>query len=353
MLADGRAVHTIRYQAELKRQGCTVALASVEPGDTVDFRFKRPSGISGLDYTLAGRELSGMIKKFKPDIVNPHYASGYGYIAALGDCGNVPIVMHCLGSDILIDPYKSIIQKVRSKFVLKKIPRVIVDSIFLGERARAISDVVSYKTVFWGADDEAFGVFDERMSGWSGYSHPLRILVPRPHKRIYNNPFIVESLQEPLRDGKIALAFPSWGDEIDDFKKLVGELCPGTKIDYYNYMSRDEYNRFMGQYDVYLSASQSDSSPASLIEAMASGLYPVVGDIPGVREWLDGENGVLYDLGNPDSLRDAFDKIRTGRLDVKATLIANNERAKAKGTFKNNIMETIEMFRRVIEDDRW
>ncbi len=353
MLADGRAVHTVRFQEELICQGCTVALASVETGNTVDISFRRPSGISGLDYTLAGRELSGFVKKFQPDIINPHYASGYGYIAALGDCRGVPVVMHCLGSDILIDPYKSMIQKARSKLVLKKIPRVIVDSEYLGERARAISGGVSYKVVYWGADDEAFEIYQKRMDGWKGFGDPLKILVPRPHRKVYNNRFIIEGLQESLRNGKIAITFPSWGDEIDDFKKLVEELCPASRVAYYNYMTRNEYNHFLGHFDIYLSASQSDSSPASLIEAMAAGLYPVVGDIPGVRELMDGGNGVLYDLGNPESLRDAIERLLTGGIDIKETLTANYERASERGMFKNNIAETIEILRGVVEDGRW
>lgn len=351
MLADGRAVHTVRFQTELKRQGCTVFLASLEPGGTVDYSFKRPSGISGLDYTLASRELSNIIKDYRPDIINPHYASGYGYITALGDNRRVPAVMHCLGSDILIDPSKSLFQKARAKFVLKKIRRIIVDSQFLGDRARALNSGADYRVIYWGADERAFEVFRTRDPG--AFAAPLRILVPRPHNKIYNNSFIIRALREPLRAGKIELSFPSWGKNIDAFKTVVDELCPAAKISYYDYMTRDEYNRFLGNFDVYLSASKSDSSPASLIEAMAAGLYPVAADIPGVREWLDGSNGSLYDLENPETLFKAIEYLFTNTSDIKDILIGNNKRAREYGRFIKNVAETLEIFRGVVEDDRW
>jgi len=353
MLADGRSVHTVRFQGELKAQGCTVGLASVEPGDTVDYRFKRRSGISGLDYTLASRELSTFISDFKPDILNPHYASGYGYIAALGNSKNIPAVMHCLGSDILIDPYKSFLQKARSNFVLRKIPRVLVDSEFLGEKARAISSKADSKVVYWGADDAAFDIFRDRKLESRNSAEPLRILVPRPHKKVYNNQFIIESLSDIIREDRVEISFPSWGEELDEFQRLADRRCPSGRVLYYPYMTRDEYNRFLGRFDIYLSASKSDSSPASLIEAMASGLYPIAADIPGVREWLDNNNGTLFDLDKQSSLHDAITNALEKRESVKNILIRNHEKAKIKGRFKDNIRDTLEIFRKVIEDDRW
>ena len=43
-----------------------------------------------------------------------------------------------------------------------------------------------------------------------------------------------------------------------------------------------------------MSASLSDGSSVSLMEAMASGLPVLVSDIPGNREWVTEENGWLF-----------------------------------------------------------
>ena len=49
----------------------------------------------------------------------------------------------------------------------------------------------------------------------------------------------------------------------------------------------------------YISASLSDGTANSLLEAMAAGLFPIVSDIPANREWIaDGENGMLFPPGD-------------------------------------------------------
>ena len=55
----------------------------------------------------------------------------------------------------------------------------------------------------------------------------------------------------------------------------------------------DNLPLYYGASDLYLSASHSDGSSVSLMEALASGLPVLVSDIPGNREWIsEGKTGV-------------------------------------------------------------
>jgi glycosyltransferase involved in cell wall biosynthesis len=55
--------------------------------------------------------------------------------------------------------------------------------------------------------------------------------------------------------------------------------------------------------DLYLSASHTDGSSVSLLEAMASGCPVVVSDIPGNREWVrSGVNGWLFKDGDSNAM---------------------------------------------------
>lgn len=57
---------------------------------------------------------------------------------------------------------------------------------------------------------------------------------------------------------------------------------------------------------VLVSPSEHDGTPNTLLEAMASGVFPVAGDIESVREWIDdGVNGLLFDPGDSQSIADA------------------------------------------------
>jgi glycosyltransferase involved in cell wall biosynthesis len=59
--------------------------------------------------------------------------------------------------------------------------------------------------------------------------------------------------------------------------------------------------------DLYVSASHSDGSSVSLMEALASGLPALVSDIPGNREWVtEGEQGWLFPDGNARALADGI-----------------------------------------------
>ena len=350
LLAVGRSVHTIRYQAELKRQGVDVVLASLEPGDTVDVRLKKKSVSNSLNYFFSNREIKQLARKLMPDAVNAHFASGYGFASALsGVWKKTPVLLHCLGSDILISPAKSIAHKRKVKHALSKAHHVIVDSKYLSEKVREIHPVEHIDVIPWGVEDDFFEIYERRKSRVSTLHSPPAIIIPRPQNKIYNNQFIIESLQEMINRRDISLTFLESGDDLEKFKKFVAERCPDSPVNFYRFKPREEYVDFISGFDIYLSASLSDSSPASLIEAMAAGLLPVVGDISGVREWVDGDNGFLFNPRDGRALADAIVKALHGETDREKILASNHVRAKEKAVFKENIRHTVEIFQRVIE----
>ena len=58
---------------------------------------------------------------------------------------------------------------------------------------------------------------------------------------------------------------------------------------------------------LFVSPSSHDGTPNTLLEAMASGCFPVVGDIESLREWITNEeNGILVDPQDPDKLAGAI-----------------------------------------------
>jgi len=58
---------------------------------------------------------------------------------------------------------------------------------------------------------------------------------------------------------------------------------------------------------VMVSISSHDGTPNSLLEAMAAGCFPIVGDIESLREWITpGINGLLVEPGKPQGLAEAL-----------------------------------------------
>jgi glycosyltransferase involved in cell wall biosynthesis len=61
-------------------------------------------------------------------------------------------------------------------------------------------------------------------------------------------------------------------------------------------LSRIEMAMLLRTSDVVVSASEHDGTPNTLLESMAAGAFPIVGNIESVREWIiDGVNGSLLD----------------------------------------------------------
>jgi len=113
-------------------------------------------------------------------------------------------------------------------------------------------------------------------------------------------------------------------------------------------MTREAFLEYISRHDIYLSSAISDSSPASMIEAMGLGLIPVAADIPGIKEWLTPETGFAYELYNSEQLKniitclldsgDHFEKLRRDNL----------EKVKNEALFENNVARTIEIMRRLV-----
>ena len=73
VLGDSRSFHTDRYVHELRQQGCHVLLGSLEQGGTRHFPLKHRGIFRVLHYALAASEVMGLVKRFNPDIINPHF----------------------------------------------------------------------------------------------------------------------------------------------------------------------------------------------------------------------------------------------------------------------------------------
>ena len=88
---------------------------------------------------------------------------------------------------------------------------------------------------------------------------------------------------------------------------------------------------------VFASPSSHDGTPNSLLEAMACGCFPVVGDIDSLREWIEHEkNGLLVDPRSSEALAEAVltalasEDLRTSAADYNQALI--NQRAAKSAT---------------------
>ena len=344
LLADSVAFHTERIATELRRQGCRVMVASLEHGRMHHFHLARRGPIRFLHYTLAASQVRRLIERFQPDIINAHFASGYGHLAALArGRRNLPILLHLWGSDILIVPNKSPLHRLKTKRALQAADFVLGDSTYLIEAASKLHCLKQSRVIVWGVEKACLGFHRESYA----LNRPLKVIVPRTQARVYNNEFILRALRPLIEDGRLRLTFPDFGPLAADFRRVCGSLV-GRGVELYERTPRRGFMPYVASHDVYLSASRSDSSPASLIEAMALGLIPVAADITGVREWLSDDNGFLFRQDDEAALRARIKSLIESGDTCERMRRRNLERVKNEALFEDNIAETIGIMRDLV-----
>jgi glycosyltransferase involved in cell wall biosynthesis len=93
------------------------------------------------------------------------------------------------------------------------------------------------------------------------------------------------------------------GPERDYLEKETKKLNVNSSIQFLGRIPHGEMANLLTQADIYVSTSLYDGTSVSLLEAMGSGAFPIVIDIPANREWIiNGKNGFLVPTNEEEFL---------------------------------------------------
>jgi glycosyltransferase involved in cell wall biosynthesis len=135
----------------------------------------------------------------------------------------------------------------------------------------------------------------------------ITVINPRGFRAYVRNDVFFQAIPLILsRDPTIHFICPAMADE-PLARRWIQEFSIGTAVDLLPRQSRPEMANLYRKAEVAVSPSLHDGTPNTLLEAMASGCFPVVGDIESIHEWIQhGVNGLLFDPNDPRSLADAI-----------------------------------------------
>ena len=123
------------------------------------------------------------------------------------------------------------------------------------------------------------------------------VFCPRGLGEYLNSDVIVAAVAEVVRrDRDVVFVFTSGasGDsELAKHRELARQLGVAPYCRWEGQVPWELMPRYYAASDVMVSISSNDSLPNCMLEAMACGIPLVMGDIPPIREWIDGDDAAF------------------------------------------------------------
>jgi glycosyltransferase involved in cell wall biosynthesis len=346
-LSNASVIHTRRWVEHFRARGHEVRLWSLEsgPAELEAAPLAIPPVPAFARYVAATPALSRALRSFAPDIVDAHFVPNYGLMGALA--GRHPLSVSAWGSDLLVSEQRVGLRRARVRFVLRRADLVIADAENLARAARELGAPPSrVRCIPWGIALDRFRPAGERQAGL--------LLSARMHEPVYDLPTLIQAAAEVMRARPATeLVIAGDGSLRASLERLAAARLPAGRYRFTGRLTPDELAGWLARAEVYLSASLSDSTSLSLLEAMASGAVPVVSDIEGNREWVrDGEGARLFAPGDPASLAAALAAaLADGPWRARARA-HNRAVVEARGDWERNMAEVESLFGRLAAGER-
>lgn len=330
-LSNASVVHTRRWVEHLRTRGHDVRLWSLEPGPAeLGARALPALPLPGvLRYPLAVPALARELRAFAPDLVDAHFVPNYGLMGALA--GRRPLSVAAWGSDLLLAGRRDSLQRARARFVLRAASLVIADANNLADAAIALgARRATVRSIPWGVDRARFAPAAGR--------EPGLLLSTRMHEDVYDIPTILRGVARVMAQrSDTFLAIAGDGSLRGALEREAAAQLPAGRFRFLGRLTPAELAGWLGRAEVYLSASLSDSTSLSLLEAMAAGALPVVSDIEGNREWVaDGDGARLFACGDADALAGALERSLADAAWARAARERNARVIEERGDWHRN-----------------
>lgn len=245
--------------------------------------------------------LQKQIKLNRPDVIHGGNVQTAGFLTAFLNFH--PFLLMPYGSDILIYPDKSHIVRIITKYTINKADAITCDAKKVKNKIIELSSYKKKIVVFpWGVDLKKFnpGVKGTAIKSKLGLKNKIILLCNRAHYRVYGIEYIINAMSKIVKGNPnvrlLLMGYTPLSNNTltSDYRKMINSLGIEEYVKIIEPVPNDQMPYYITASDIYVSASLSDGTSVSLIEAMACGLPLVVTNIESNLEWVeDGCNGLL------------------------------------------------------------
>ncbi len=275
----------------------------------IPLKYKTPFG-----YYLNARQLKRIVKKEKFDVVNVHYASGYGTLGRRAKLKHS--LLNVWGSDVYEFPYQSAFKLRLIKKNLRYYDYLASTSNCMACQAKKLVDREYFITPF-GVDTSLFKPMPELKPNEKIIFGTVKTLSPKYGIADTINAFI--KLNDRLvNEGKSDLADKLYyeiygkGELKDELQNLIVRNNMQNKIKLCGYIDNNRLPEIYNRFTISNSNSitNSESFGVAAVEAMACGIPVQVSDADGFAEVVeDGVTGLIAPKGDVDAIAENMYKL--------------------------------------------
>jgi glycosyltransferase involved in cell wall biosynthesis len=254
-------------------------------------------------------DLKRVIRRFQPDVIQAGPIQTAAFLAALA--GFPRLVSMSWGYDLMHDAERNSLLRWMTRFTLRRSAALVGDCLPVRQQAHKFGMPDARIVTFpWGVDLKHFSP-EGRWEIPAGESAaPLRLLSTRSWESIYGVEVLARGFAraaQQLGAENVQLIMLGSGSLAGALRQVFSSAQVSEQVYCPGQVSQSDLPRYYRMADLYVSASRTDGTSISLLEALACGTPALLSDIPGNREWLQpGVQGWYFTDGDEASLAQAI-----------------------------------------------
>lgn len=354
-LAPASSIHTVRWVNALaqKNEVYLVSLPNhkmIDDGIDLKVKINYLPISGGKGYYLNGNALKKLARQLNADIVNVHYASGYGTLARIAHLPN--IILSVWGSDVYDFPYRNRINMYIIKKNLLYAKHIVSTSEAMKIQVLNILDKkIEIDVVPFGVDVKKFKCCREKRK-----DDKFIFCVIKSLENIYGIDIIIKAFDAFLKrkniyDKNIELHIYGKGSEKENLQELGKQYKCDSSIKWKGYIKNENLPNVLSQVDVFCSGSRKESFGVSTIEAMAAGIPVIATETDGSKEIiLNDTTGILVPQ---ESIKEMSEKMEYlyDNFDARREMgIEGRKRVETLYCWSKNVDRMNEIYERVEQE---
>lgn len=319
-LSAGNSTHTARWVNALAERGHEVFLVFNKGHEPQKDHINRNVRLIRLPfggnkgYYLNAISLQKAVKKLRPDVINAHYASGYGTLARIAKLR--PLLLSVWGSDVYEFPYEN---KLKKRILIKNIKhasRVMSTSQCMAEELKRVvaDNNIQVDITPFGVDINTFDPdkYEDRESKETITIGNIKLI--EPNYGIKELILIAESLQKELvntkSNKKLQVALYGDGSQRQELESLVREKNLQNMIKFYGRIENSRVPEALSKIDIFCALSKKESFGVAVVEAMSMKIPVVVSQAAGFKEVVeDSVTGFIVDREDKRACKDILKRL--------------------------------------------